>query len=83
MPNLDERRIATLRTILILELTIQVEMLARVRREPGMLIGEIASKVDLPVKRAQPLVRSLRAEGLLRTEGSGRGTRYFISEVRR
>jgi predicted transcriptional regulator len=80
MANIDQRRMIAVH--IILELTCRAKIPELVRYDPGILIGDIADEMRLPVDLAQPQVRRMVREGVLRTEGRGRGTRYFPGEGR-
>jgi hypothetical protein len=48
------------------------------RSEPGLKIGDIADRLEVPTEMAKIVVRPLVGENGLRTTGQRKGTRYFI-----
>jgi predicted transcriptional regulator len=49
-----------------------------VARRPGVRAAEIAAEVGADTKDVSPVLKSLKDEGKVRSEGQARGTRYYV-----
>jgi hypothetical protein len=50
---------------------------ALLTEEPGLMVGEIADRLGIPVEVAKVVVRPLVADGRIEATGVRRGTRYY------
>jgi len=55
------------------------EVLSYIAGHPGSRCQDIAAAAGADTKAVRPLLKSLRSEGKVRSEGQARGTRYFVT----
>jgi hypothetical protein len=54
-------------------------VLQTVARRPGIRAGDIAAEVGADTKDVHPVLKALKDEGKVRSEGQARGTSYFVA----
>jgi hypothetical protein len=52
-----------------------------VARRPGIGAADIAAEVGADTKDVSPVLKSLKDEGKVRSEGQARGTRYYVDSA--
>jgi len=58
------------------------EVLSYIASHPGSRCQEIAAATGVDTRAVSPLLKSLKTEGKVRSEGQARGTRYFVTAAR-